>query len=84
MKKHRKWIDAYKEKNKCQNCGIDDYRVLDFHHLRDKEFNISEFYHNHFGLNRLIKEIEKCIVICANCHRIEHFMERQKQKVNGV
>jgi len=28
---------------------------------------------NGFGKDRLREEIEKCIVLCANCHRKEHF-----------
>lgn len=76
-RRQRKYIEDYKKKEGCEKCGINDPRVLDFQHIKDKEFTIAEYYHHQFGLKRLIKEIEKCIVICANCHRIEHFEARK-------
>ena len=77
-RKQRDFLKQYKKDKACIKCGVDDYRVLDFHHIRDKKFAISEYYHHQFGLERLIKEIEKCIVICANCHRIEHSKARKR------
>lgn len=71
--KRRKWIENYKEKAGCTKCGIKDPRVLDFHHLRDKKFAISDYYYYHFSLEKVQKEIKKCIVICANCHRVLHY-----------
>jgi len=74
--KYRELINNRKKKHICSRCGIDDYRVLDFHHTRDKEFGIAEAGYYNYGLVRLEKEIEKCILICANCHRVLHFDER--------
>lgn len=53
----------------CVDCGIDDFRVLEHDHLRDKEFNISHMVGQR-SLKGLMSEIEKCDVVCANCHRI--------------
>lgn len=53
----------------CVDCGNDDFRVLEFDHLRDKEFNIGEMV----GLRTLAglqDEIAKCEIVCANCHKI--------------
>lgn len=58
-------------KIKCYNCGFDrDPICLDFHHISDKKFNISSAVCSGFGENSIKKEISKCIVLCANCHRL--------------
>ena len=62
----------------CQICGESDPACLDFHH-RDpttKEGHIGEF--RRFGMKRLLAEIAKCDVLCANCHRKHHRDERQR------
>ena len=60
--------------NKCERCGYDKcVDALDFHHLDplQKEFGLS-----HKGLTRSIDklkaEADKCILVCANCHREIH------------
>lgn len=67
-----------KEKDKpCADCSIlYPYYVMDFDHLGDKEFNISESVKK-YGLSRLKTEIDKCDVVCANCHRIRTFERAQ-------
>ena len=59
---------------KCENClGIFPVECFDFHHI-DKETK-----HKDPGLmmthsdDSLFKELDKCILLCANCHRTEHF-----------
>jgi hypothetical protein len=42
---------------------------MDFDHIGSKEANISALM-SRSGLDRLVKEIAKCEVVCANCHRI--------------
>ena len=71
--KYQKILDAYKIKNGCVKCGIKDHRVLEFHHKSDKKFSIAYARYNHFGIERVRNEIKKCVVICANCHRILHY-----------
>lgn len=80
--KYRQWIIDYKKKHKCSKCGIADYRVLEFHHAHNKkkEFSIAAGFYNHYGFERIKKEVEKCIVICANCHRILHYKKRRGKK----
>lgn len=70
-----RWFYELKIGLKCSKCGFDHPAALDFHHVdpNEKEFNISlsksAYKNNKEGL---LKEIEKCIVLCSNCHRIEH------------
>ena len=57
---------------KCKCCGFDGhYSALEFHHLdpSKKEFNLSV---TNNGWNKLLKEVDKCILLCSNCHRMVH------------
>ena len=63
--------------NKCQICGYNKcYQALEFHHLNpeEKEFNIAQMLRQSSTLNEDImkKELEKCILVCSNCHREIH------------
>jgi len=49
--------------------------VLDFHHIKGKDFTISEKVREGCSLDTIKKEIEKCILVCANCHREIHYKE---------
>lgn len=72
-KKTAKIICNLKKSLECVRCGFSDYRALEFHHLdrSTKSFNISESFTWSFG--KIQEEIEKCEILCANCHRIEHY-----------
>lgn len=67
----RKLVDHFG--GKCQMCGYDkSYSALQFHHPNnDKSFGIANG-----GITRayniVLKEAEKCVLICANCHAEEH------------
>lgn len=67
----REAILGYLHSHPCVDCGTTDVRVLEFDHRDEtlKEFNIS---HKFWALSvkKLMAEIEKCDVRCANCHRI--------------
>ncbi len=57
---------------KCAKCGCPDPRVLDFHHPNDdKEHDINTLRDDIW--RKIEKEINKCILLCRNCHGIEHF-----------
>ena len=70
---------------KCKNCGYDKcIAALDFHHVNPEE----KVYEVKYLMSRrwdLIKEeIDKCILLCANCHREEHWNERRKKLDNTL
>jgi hypothetical protein len=68
--KNRYWLNEIKRVMGCYDCGEDNPVVLEFDH-RDptqKLFSISEGIG--FAAARLMQEVEKCDVVCANCHRI--------------
>lgn len=57
---------------KCANCGGIFHRaVFDFHHRGDKISSPSEMFINK-SLSALANELAKCVLLCANCHRLEH------------
>ena len=68
----RDYIANAKIGKKCQNCPVDDPRVLDFHHLRDKHIKVSDIPKMKWGIKRTQLELDKCVLLCANCHRKEH------------
>lgn len=72
--KKRNWVNELKSQCGCKFCGEKESICLEFHHLdpNDKENDIAVMISNKASNNRLLKEIEKCIVVCANCHRKIH------------
>jgi hypothetical protein len=60
--------------SRCERCGYNKCnRALHFHHLdpKQKDFEISE--HKSFILSEKVKEeLDKCILVCANCHAEIH------------
>lgn len=61
---------------KCSNCKNNDYDVLTFHH-RDpntKKFNLCQSWQKNWGA--LKEEIDKCDLMCANCHMKLHRKEK--------
>ena len=68
----------FKKTLSCNRCNINDHRVLQFHHKNsNKEYDISSKIGQR-KLSSLMKEIDKCEVLCANCHFIEHYEQRNK------
>ncbi len=69
---HR-WLRQYKARNcACERCGEESSATLVFHHLDEKLGNISKLVNDGVGRHRIMEEIEKCEVLCANCHWIVH------------
>lgn len=54
---------------KCQICGYKHYQgALDLHHIKDKEFGIGDKGYTR-SWEKVRNELDKCILVCANCHR---------------
>jgi len=73
---HRMWANRLqRERGGCDRCDETDPACLDFHHVDedDKEMAVGKMITYGYGKDRLREEIEKCIVLCANCHRKEHY-----------
>lgn len=57
---------------KCKKCGCDDSDVLTFHHKNPKIKKFTLCTHWQHAWNTLVKEINKCDLLCANCHMKLH------------
>ena len=70
----RKWLVDYKKNLKCIRCNENHPATLTFHHRNatEKSFEIGNAIALGVSLKRLVAEIEKCDVLCANCHAKEH------------
>lgn len=70
------WYKAIKSKLKCEHCGEDHPATLDFHHPDPsiKEGEVSQMVVSMASKQIVIEEIAKCIVLCSNCHRKEHYV----------
>ncbi len=69
LKDSRLKLWRMKSKTGCANCGERDPRLLDYHHENPstKLFGIAVAYNG--SASKIAEEAEKCIVLCANCHR---------------
>jgi hypothetical protein len=72
VREMREWITEYKRTRGCLHCGMTNPICLQFHHYTGgKEVDIASAI-GRWSKSRIITEIEKCIILCANCHLIEH------------
>lgn len=85
-KHHReRRIKAFKHfGEKCADCKIKssskNYIIFDFHHIdpRNKELSFSESWS--VSDTRYWKEINKCVMLCSNCHRLRHWDKRASDR----
>lgn len=73
--RHRAWLSERKvERGGCQDCEEDDPRCLDFHHeLRaEKTMAVNDMVRFGYAKTRIRDELDRCVVVCANCHAKTH------------
>lgn len=88
---HRNYVkDKYNERKEmvsdikanqgCAKCGEKREYMLDFHHKDPsiKDGNIARITSNYNKMETIQQEIDKCIVLCANCHREFHYLENKE------
>lgn len=78
------WYRQLKKDMFCKSCGETHPAVLDFHHRdpRQKVESISRMFRKKYTLEQIQREIEKCDVLCANCHRKTHWEEKNETRRN--
>lgn len=65
-----RYLKEFLQKNPCVDCGESDIVVLEFDHVRgEKSGNVSDMANRALSITKIQKEIEKCEIRCANCHR---------------
>lgn len=58
---------------KCENCDYNKcVAALDFHHINGKKERLVSVMFNNSSKEKILKEANKCILLCANCHRELH------------
>ncbi len=79
----REWLNTLKG-NPCLDCGKVLHPVaMDFDHVRGEKVNsISSMWS--WGRDRVLAEIDKCELVCANCHRVRTQSRRVGGKVNST
>ena len=94
---NQKQMEILKKDKYCIICGESDSSCLDFHHIhpKDKKMTISRMMSSRRSWNNILKEISKCNILCANCHRIkdnqikipknkrDQFRHKQRIKLNN-
>jgi len=72
-KKRRAELTEYKKTLKCKHCGLAKPECLDFHHI-DPNTKVERVSYLAclYSLKKALPEIEKCVVLCSNCHIKEH------------
>jgi hypothetical protein len=68
------WLRELKEASPCADCDkFFPWYVMDFDHLNNKVANVTDMISNVVTKQKLMEEIAKCELVCANCHRIRTF-----------
>lgn len=69
----------------CARCGTSDARVLEFDHIdpATKSFSIARGIASTLSWERILVEIAKCQILCANCHKIKTAQEQGWYKNHG-
>ena len=78
-KSNRLTIKELKEKTPCKDCGKHyPYYVMQFDHIKDKDFNIGA--RTSVSVKKLKLEIDKCEIVCANCHAERTYQRKLNNK----
>lgn len=82
----RDLLNKIKTERGCTMCGYNTHSAaLDFNHIRgDKAFSVSQ--DPKVAMHKLLAEIDKCEILCANCHRVhtyenKHWHTKRKVRV---
>jgi hypothetical protein len=72
----KEYVWNYLLTHPCISCGQSNPVVLEFHHRGGKDKAVTEMVASGYPISRIQAEIDKCDVLCANCHRILTAKER--------
>lgn len=76
--RQRTMLKEIKEKFGCIDCGNKDHRVLDFDHVRGEKHLEVSLMIGSYSDKKILEEIEKCDIRCANCHRVVTYERRER------
>jgi len=70
IKRNKDFVLNHLRQHPCIDCGETDPIVLEFDHVKGVKFKeLNYMTRNTYSIETIKKEIEKCEVRCANCHR---------------
>ena len=74
------WLRELKAKLVCERCGEDHPACIQFHHVdpTKKESSVADAVRRGWGKARILAEIARCEVLCANCHAKHHAREARR------
>lgn len=77
-------LENYKATLKCSVCDENHPATLDFHHVdpTTKVESVCRMASTHTSWDRIMEEINKCIVLCSNCHRKLHYNQLKDYEIN--
>ena len=73
----------YLSSHPCVQCGESNILTLQFDHLHSKDFELSKNVMRR-GWDSISKEIEKCQILCANCHSIKSAAQSNSWKLKWL
>lgn len=78
--RNKAYVNTYLDKTGCQAISCEEKKlwILDFHHIdpSEKEGQVREMANSCRSVQSLQEEMDKCVVLCSNCHRTFHTEER--------
>ena len=72
---------------KCERCGYDkNIAALEFHHLDPsmKSFQLDSRHLSNTTKEKILEELDKCIIVCSNCHRELHNPQFDKDNIDNL
>jgi hypothetical protein len=77
--RNREYVRSIKETNPCKDCGkFYHYSQMDFDHINDNKINgVARLTNTSLSIERIKSEIEKCELVCSNCHRFRTWQRLQ-------
>ena len=80
---NRIFISTFLKGNACVDCGESNWLVLEFDHVRgEKRGNVSELMLH--DLDVVVEEVEKCEVVCSNCHKLRTMQRKKSWRLDYV
>lgn len=76
--KQKAELNEFKKQKTCVKCGENRFYLLDFHHINpDTKVDTIAKLSTHSSVKTMYEEIEKCVCLCANCHREFHWFQKE-------
>ncbi len=82
VERAKQFVYEYLSSRACADCGEKDLAVLTFHHTdpRNKKYNVSDMISHGYAIETIQRELDRCVILCWNCHMKREQEERGKGK----